>query len=267
MQRYDLAKMATRRRKGSVTLPPVEESAAGVRAYRAALRRMLKAIAKEAQAGVVERYKAEQQVGNRFGDMADESWFVGLVSLTIRLLAEVDRTVDDILRLEARRNTKGFMRAARRAIGVDLAGVIQENDMDAALRSVMLRNAGLIKNLAEDATNRVQQATLFAYTNGHSVRQLQSRLRNEFGILDRRAQLIARDQLSKASADFNRLRHQQAGITHYRWRTSADERVRERHRRLDGIVYEYDKPTGAEEGLPPGQPVACRCIAQGIVEF
>jgi uncharacterized protein with gpF-like domain len=39
------------------------------------------------------------------------------------------------------------------------------------------------------------------------------------------------------------------------------------HRSLDGKVYEYGKPTGAEQGLPPGQPINCRCVARGIVEF
>ena len=53
----------------------------------------------------------------------------------------------------------------------------------------------------------------------------------------------------------------------YVWRTSKDERVRPRHQHIDGIAYEYGKPTGAEQGLPPGQPIQCRCIAQAIVTF
>ena len=56
-------------------------------------------------------------------------------------------------------------------------------------------------------------------------------------------------------------------MTSYTWMTSRDERVRPRHKELDGKEYEYGKPTGAEDGLPPGQPIMCRCVARGIVEI
>ena len=59
----------------------------------------------------------------------------------------------------------------------------------------------------------------------------------------------------------------QAGIEKYTWRTSQDELVRPRHARLEGNVYRYGEPTGAEDGLPPGQPIQCRCVAQAIVSF
>jgi SPP1 gp7 family putative phage head morphogenesis protein len=84
---------------------------------------------------------------------------------------------------------------------------------------------------------------------------------------DNRAKLIARDQTAKLNSDLNRFRQDQAGVDKYVWRTSQDERVRARHRGLEGKVYEWGEPTGAEDGLPPGQPIQCRCVAQGVVEF
>mgnify|MGYP000156213867 CR=1 FL=1 len=74
-------------------------------------------------------------------------------------------------------------------------------------------------------------------------------------------------KVGKFNADLNRIRHEQAGVTEYEWMTSRDERVRARHRKLHGTVYTYGKPTGAESGLPPGQPIRCRCVARAVVRF
>ena len=99
------------------------------------------------------------------------------------------------------------------------------------------------------------------------MRDLRARLKADFGIADKRAALIAQDQTAKLNSDLNRIRQEQAGVTSYEWRTSRDERVRERHRKLDGTVYKWGEPTGAEEGLPPGKPIRCRCVALGVVDF
>lgn len=266
MQTYSLSSLSPKRNKPSVTLAPVFETPGGVRAYRAALRAMLKDMAKETQASVVSRYRADQQMRKAFGD-ADESWFNKLALMAARLTFVADQMVNRTLRLEAKKNTKGFMRSAKRALGIDLSAVVRENDMEAAFNAIMVRNSALIKSLADDTISRVRQSTIEAYMNGDSVSKLQSRLKHEFGVMDSRAKLIARDQLAKANADFNRLRHEQAGITEYVWSTSRDERVRERHRRLDGTRYKYGESTGAEGGLPPGKPINCRCVARAVVEF
>ena len=159
------------------------------------------------------------------------------------------------------------MAAARRAFGIDLSSVVREEDLEGYLEQAALRNAALIRGMADDLLKRVAQETTSALINGESVAQLQKRLRHQLEVSDSRARLIARDQTSKLTSDLNRIRHEQAGIEKYIWRTSMDERVRARHAKLEGKVYKYGEPTGAEQGLPPGQPIQCRCTAQGVVEF
>ena len=80
-----------------------------------------------------------------------------------------------------------------------------------------------------------------------------------------RADLIAQDQTIKLVADLNRYRQEQAGIKRYRWVSKQDDRVRPLHQRLNGKIYEWGKPTGAEHGLPPGQPIRCRCRAKAVL--
>lgn len=144
---------------------------------------------------------------------------------------------------------------------------MQQEDLTDYLRIAATRNAGLIKGLSADAVKRVQETVTTALINGTPVRQLQGQLTEQLRISDRRAQLIAQDQMAKLNSDLNRIRHEQAGISEYIWTTAHDERVRPLHRSLDGKKYRYGESTGAEGGAAPGQPVRCRCVAVAVVQF
>lgn len=72
----------------------------------------------------------------------------------------------------------------------------------------------------------------------------------------RRAMLIARNAPLQYSGALTRHNQTSAGITHYRWQTSHDERVRASHRDRDGKVYAWDSA-----GPHPRSEVNCRCDA------
>lgn len=250
MKNYDLADRAKKNAEGaSVLLPPIEESKGAKASYLKILRQMLR------------------ELGQSGRSARTEFDFELLSALAARLSISAEALVSRILRLEAQRHTETFVTVARKALGVDLADVVLQEDLGDYLRLAATRNAGLIKGLGTDAVKRVQETVTTALINGTPVKQLQAELTKQLRISDRRAQLIAQDQMAKLNADLNRIRHEQAGVVEYKWVTSRDERVRERHRALEGKIYKYGEPTGAEGGLAPGQPVRCRCIARGIVQF
>ena len=249
MKTYKMADRVKDRKGEKVVLPPIEESVKNRVAYLRLLRAMLRELG---------------QMGRKAKDSFD---FELLASTAARLALTAEGAVNRILRLEAQRHTATFMQTAKKALGINLADVVLEEDLTDYLRAAGMRNAGLIKGLGADAVKRVQETVSTALISGTSSRELQARLTEQLRISDRRAQLIAQDQLSKLNADLNRIRHEQAGVTEYQWATSRDERVRERHRALEGKVYKYGERTGAEDGLPPGQPIRCRCVARGIVDF
>lgn len=273
MFRYDVAKVANRdgrRARGSrVVLPPISGSLAAERDYYRALRILLSGIRDVVIRSIIPVYQLERQqeaTRRRLHD-ADESTFSALRALVAQLTGVTNTTVQRILRLESQRHTENFMKTAKKALGVDLRAVVQQEDLEDYLRAAAARNTSLITSLSADTVKRVEQAVLQAGINGDSVQKLKSVLTQQMGIVDRRAQLIARDQTAKLNSDLNRIRQQQAGIDDYQWMTSHDERVRPLHQSIDGKVYEWGKPTGAEDGLPPGQPIQCRCVARGIVQF
>jgi SPP1 gp7 family putative phage head morphogenesis protein len=191
----------------------------------------------------------------------------GSLDVLQRALARIaSNAVRRLLGLEATLHTKTWRRDVDRVLGVDLAAVVRDEDLEAYLDAAATRNTNLIESLSQRQVARVKQIMLDAITRGQSVQDTRKLMVDSFGIADSHAQLIARDQTAKLTSDLNRIRHTQAGIERYTWRTSLDERVRPRHRALEGNVYEYGEATGAESGLPPGQPIQCRCIAQAIVD-
>jgi SPP1 gp7 family putative phage head morphogenesis protein len=263
---YDLARLAGVSRP--VLLPPIHDSPGNVRSYLAILRRMLKALGKAVVAELMplaEREKQRLAATTLTRDLTAED-FTSIETLGRALARIAALAAARVFRAEANRHTARFIDGARQALGVDLTAVVREEDVTAYLDACATRNALLIRDLADDAVKKVVHVVIDGVINGISARQTRKDIAEVMSTSDSRAQLIARDQSAKLTADLNRFRHQQAGVTDYYWRTAHDERVRSRHRRIDGTRYTYGGPTGAERGLPPGQPISCRCIAQGIVE-
>lgn len=271
---YRINKLAPKRRASSVALPIQEGSLGLETTYRKALRQMIRSIAKatnEQVIPVVERelYLRQQKTAQQASMVqdADFSVFEQLSRWGDAFARVASDLVNRVLQLEAQRHTKKFLANAKKALSIDLSAVVREEDLSDELETIATRNAGLIKGLAQTTVQRVQQTVTRSVLSGQPVRELKKQLAADFAFSDRRAALIARDQTAKLTSDLNRIRHKQAGIEHYTWRTSQDERVRPLHRRLNGRVYRYDEPTDAEQGLHPGQPINCRCVAIAIVEF
>ncbi|MBB3565808.1 uncharacterized protein with gpF-like domain [Rhizobium sp. BK512] len=107
------------------------------------------------------------------------------------------------------------MAKAKRALGINLSAVVRDEDLADYLQAAVARNTSLIQSLSDDIVKRIEQTV---YTNGiagNSVTTLRKSLQAQFGITDRRARLIARDQTGKFNSDLNKIRQQQAGVTSY----------------------------------------------------
>jgi SPP1 gp7 family putative phage head morphogenesis protein len=277
VNRYDLAAMArlagTRRRRAE--LRPVPVNKAAERAYERVLRAMLREIAAMVRRDVVTAYAREMAakegalsdlevkgIGERFASI------FGTIRLFIgRLEGIADQMAGRIFGAEAERHTERFAASVRSAIGINMAHVISTNDLADALSLAAARNAGLIRDLAEAQVNRVSRATMDALARGKTVKQFTADLTREFSFGDKRAALIARNEIGSLNAEMTKLRQEQAGITKYRWSSSQDERTRPLHASLDGTVHEWAKPGPAEDGGHPGSPINCRCVGIGLVEI
>lgn len=263
--KYDLARIAREQgaRRGNVKMAPIEERRGSVLAYRRELKAFLRELAKITRTEILPRYAQDRRITR---DAAAEDWFESLFSRRARLEGGLRAAADRVFREEGRRHSRVFHEAAKAALGIDIAALIDREDLAPLLREAGERNAALIRSLGDDAINRVQQQVYAATSNGSSISSLRKSLVTQFRIAGRRADLIASDQMAKLNSDMTQFRQQQAGVTRYIWRTSQDERVRQLHRAVDGKEYTWGKPTDAEDGLPPGKPIRCRCVAIPIIE-
>lgn len=232
-------------------LAAIEHTKEGEKGYRAAMRKLVRMIA-----GVMRIVPTVEDL-NRLG--------VEARALSVLARGEAINEVTGILKAEEAVHRAKFIASVRKTIGVDLQRVVTETGIGPQFDVIVKRNVSLITNLSDDAANRVEQAVSRAVLNGSSASRLSEELRDQIGIVGRRADLIARDQIASAVSDLNQLRQTEAGIVRYEWSTSLDERVRPEHEALHGKVFRWDRP-GPDSGLHPGQPVNCRCVARAIID-
>ena len=269
MFKYKIAELANRPKGTIVKLSPIDVRVGTVISYQRLLNAYLRELAAETRRSVLPAFEADKRFRRTRDSLVvdSESWFAALKSKEEEIRSSVVNQATNIFRLEAQKNTDQFMTNARKALGVDLTAVVHQEDLESILKDYADSNASLIKSLGEDTVKKVEQSVYAAKLNGMSSASLSKTFQNQFGISQNRANLIASDQLNKLNSDFNRARQEQAGIEKYEWLTSKDERVRSRHRSLQGKIYKLKEATGAEEGLPPGKPIRCRCLQIPIIEF
>lgn len=99
---------------------------------------------------------------------------------------------------------------------------------------------------------------------GDSQRTLAKKLMELKTMKRSKANLIARDQVSKLNGQINKIRQTKLGITDFIWNTVGDSRVRSEHREHEGKKYSWSK--GAA-GNYPGRDIQCRCTADAVLKY
>lgn len=128
-----------------------------------------------------------------------------------------------------------------------------------ALESWTRENVALIKGATTEQIERITATVFRAQRDGTRASDLEAEIARIMRSSESRARLIARDQAHKFGGQLDRLKQTDAGIDGFIWRSSGDERVRPRHRQLNGRRFPWDAPP--PDGHP-GQPVQCRCQAE-----
>lgn len=152
----------------------------------------------------------------------------------------------------------------KRQTGVDIEQfVFGGNKVAQRLEGLMLANTQLIKSIPTQYLDKVQSAVTRGLVSGKLPKDIAEEIKEIGRVTDSRARLIARDQSSKASSALTQARHEELGITRYRWSASGDERVRESHMANDGKIFSYDNPPPTGH---PGHEVNCRCVAIAVFD-
>lgn len=175
--------------------------------------------------------------------------------------ARLEQSIRDFGQRTADYQGSQLQRQIRTAMGIEVP--LSDPRYGERLRNWTTENVGLIKSIPGDMLDEVERELVRGVNDGTRWEVLASRIEQRFGVAERRAALIARDQVGKFYGSVQRARQTNLGIKRYIWRTSRDERVRPEHVEREGEIFEWADPP--EDGHP-GQPINCRCTAEPILE-
>jgi SPP1 gp7 family putative phage head morphogenesis protein len=157
-------------------------------------------------------------------------------------------------------------RQVRAALGADpymrdpvLAGVAED---------FVAQNVSLIKRIPARMHEKIEGLVMNSVGKAELNIDLAGEIQRQFGIAERHATLIARDQISKYYGTVNRARQQELGVTKFIWRSVNDERVRDRHAELEGQTFSWDDLPVNDQGeeIFPGSEIQCRCSAEPVMD-
>ncbi|MFL1558586.1 phage minor head protein [Pseudomonas sp. O11] len=159
-------------------------------------------------------------------------------------------------------------RDLKKSAGIDVFS--GSKTMQDYLHASAQQNAQLIKSIPAKYLEEVQTLVMANMRSGMRPGYIEKALQEQFGVTQRRAKMIARDQTSKIQGELAEKQQQNAGFEFFGWETADDSRVRDWHWKIANKVtaygkgvYRWDNLPLSEKGVPikPGSDYQCRCIA------
>lgn len=178
--------------------------------------------------------------------------------------ADLNALGDQIAQATEKFQRKELGKQIQPLMGVELDDVIGfEPDLKARIRDFTTENVALIKSLPSTYFSDIERQVIASVKEGKRWEDVAKDLEERYKVSERRANLIARDQVGKFHGQLNRARMTKLGITRYVWRTVKDNRVRSEHDERDGKIFSWDDPP--EDGHP-GIPIQCRCYPEPVLD-
>lgn len=244
--------------------------------YNADLQRIVRAVNRdinEILMPVVRNIAPEYQ---RDSDVTLDSWVDVLAAALRQVRARYETPrfaafVESIARKFVTTANNSNRRRTERDLGVNIYSDSQR--LQDYLTLATRNNVALIQSIPVQYLTQVESIVMANIRAGLRPAVIARQLQDQFGVTERRAKMIARDQTSKINGELNAKRQQDVGFPYFEWDDSDDERVRRRHdeiaRKVTAYgrgVYRWDNLPLSDAGEPiaPGQDYNCRCIARPV---
>lgn len=220
--------------------------------YNVQLQKLVRAIRKDVDATllpIVRQYVPEYTVDSAPVATSD-GWSDAIVTALQMLKArwenyrEASHVASDFVRSALDYNDRQF----RRTTGIN----IFEGDarMQDYLKAATYQNVQLIQSIPERYLAQVENIVIGNMRTGMRPGYIAKALTQQFGVEQRRARFIARDQSAKVTGEMTKQRQLGAGFEYFKWRDSDDSRVRDRHRQIAEKVTAYGKGVYRWDNLP-----------------
>ena len=176
------------------------------------------------------------------------------------------KKIKKIAEIDEKLSISEWKRVVKKTLGIDIRSDYYSGDF---YRSQMQKwaeeNVDLISTLPNDSLTEMENIVEDGFLSGRSTRNIVKDMQKRFDVSRSKARFWATDQLSKLTADITQQQQMDCGVEEYEWSTSGDQRVRQRHRELDGKRFRWDDPPIVDEKTGrrahPGQDYRCRCVA------
>ena len=191
--------------------------------------------------------------------------------IALKMVTSVYQKTEGNWRKAAEQNTKG--REIYEVLKKEKQNLLMEN----VIQKLIEQNAYFIKTLpldiASDITKYIEKET----TKGRRAEELVQEIKIKFPEKTKaNAKCIARTEISKAQSALTKTRAEILNIQWYIWRTSQDERVRNAHKHMEGVLVSWKDPPSPEQlskskyqygKYHAGEIFNCRCYAEPIVDI
>lgn len=271
-----------KKRDNQIAGTPLNISAPMQRRYAAALQTMVKRMTVETERKVISFFR-QPDIASHF---AQDSVTENAQRFADALRDQFFDYFDDLARVQAERMAQEADRNSDVSVLHSLKEISQHftlgndffrGEVREILQAIVAENVSVIKSIASQYLDRVEQAVARSIADGKGLADLVPFLHDQEGVTLRRANFIALDQTRRAYANLNQARMASVGITEYRWlHSGGGQHPRKLHemrgdKGLNGNVYRFDDPPIIDERTgqrgKPGDMINCRCRMIPIVTF
>lgn len=173
----------------------------------------------------------------------------------------LQRKIDQIFEAVSNFNSNEFSQIIKQSLGIDIFR--SEPDLYELMQLWSKENVNLIKSIENSYFDRLENIISNAVRDGTLTKNVIKQIQELTGVSERRAQLIATDQIGKLNGQLTMYRQLKAGINEYIWRTAGDSRVRPSHQLRNRKRFRWDNPP--PDGHP-GMAIRCRCTAIPVID-
>lgn len=140
--------------------------------------------------------------------------------------------------------------------------------MREAMMSATAENVALIKSIGSEYHAQIEKQVWRTVSAGGDLADMVEMLKSRYGVTQKRASLIARDQTNKVRAEMEATRRKELGITEAIWMHShAGVTPRPSHVKANGERFNVEKGLYLDgEWVLPGQAINCRCTSKPIIK-
>jgi SPP1 gp7 family putative phage head morphogenesis protein len=145
------------------------------------------------------------------------------------------------------------------------------------VQQIVRENAKLISSLSVEAATTFVEEITKAQQAGARAGTIDKLTRSRFPeLLRSRVHLISRTETARASTALTQARCEGLNLPWYEWATSSDARVRDSHRKMNGVLVNWDHPVSPEQldgikstlgAYHAGSCPNCRCTVMPLLNL